>query len=98
MLLNEANNYILNFPLFVHFVNKYNISVTWTIHDCKTLIGKYSYSSKEFKYMHWNNGCGHYPLTKQYETSWLDNSSIQWHLRNKNIYRLKQFLVINPSQ
>lgn len=95
--LNVVNDYMLNFPLFVNFTNKHNIPVVWTMHDCRAFTGRCSHF-EEFKCMRWKNGCGHCPLPKQYGASWLDNSSIQWHLRNKYIYRFKQLLVITPSQ
>lgn len=94
--LNVVNDCMLNFPLFVHYVNKHKISVVWTMHDCRAFTGACSYFD-EFECFRWKNGCGNCPSTKKYKTSYFDNSALQWKLRRKYIYKFDKLHIVTPS-
>lgn len=91
--LHLINDKFLNIPLFVKFVNKKEIPVMWTMHDCRAFTGGCPYFD-EVGCNKWKSGCGNCP---QKET-WTDQTNWQWSFRNKWHNKIKNLTIVTPSK
>lgn len=91
--LNVINDKIINIPLFVRFVNKNNIAVVWTMHDCRAFTGQCPYFD-EVDCFRWKIGCGKCPIC---ETK-IDNTHITWNIRRKWETKIKRMVIVTPSK
>lgn len=90
---NMINDKCLNIPLLVRYINKHNIPIIWTMHDCRAFTGQCSYFDEIGCYK-WKNGCGQCP---QCET-WIDNTKTQWKIRKKWNTAFKHLTIVTPSE
>lgn len=90
---NILNDKIINMPMLVNFINKHNIPVIWTMHDCRAFTGQCPYFD-EVGCSKWKTGCGQCPLC---ETK-VDNTYFTWEIRRKYHAGIKNLTIITPSQ
>lgn len=89
---NLINDDFLNIPIFVYYVNKHNIPIIWTMHDCRAFTGGCPYFD-EVKCDKWKNGCNKCP---QKET-FIDGSHIQWTIRKYWHNKINKLQIVTPS-
>lgn len=89
---NLINDDFLNIPIFVYYVNKYNIPIIWTMHDCRAFTGGCPYFD-EIKCNKWKTGCNKCP---QKETI-IDGSNIQWAIRKHWHNKINKLQIVTPS-
>lgn len=87
-----VNDKYLNIPLLVKFINKNNLPVVWTMHDCRAFTGECAYFD-ELGCGKWKTGCGECPLQK----SIVDNTKYQWRLRQKWHNLIEDLTIVTPS-
>ena len=95
--LNVVNAWMINFPLFIWYVNKKNIPIVWTFHDCRTLTGRCAHF-EDIGCDKWKSGCGKCPMKKDYWPTYLDNSHLQWKIRNFLFNKFKDLTIVTPSK
>jgi len=95
--MHMVNVWMLNFPLFVNYVNNKHIPLVWTMHDCRAFTGRCAYFD-EIGCERWKNGCGSCPQKSLYWPSKIDRSAWQWKFRNKWLNKIKQLHIVTPSQ
>ena len=93
---NVVNEWIINFPLLVKYINKRGIKVVWTMHDCRAFTGRCAYFD-EINCDKWKNGCGKCPEKRLYWPTWIDNSALQWKFRAKWFNEIENLTIITPS-
>jgi len=91
--LNVTNDKIINIPLFIRYVNKNDIAIVWTMHDCRAFTGQCPYFDEVDCYR-WKTGCGKCPIC---ETR-IDNTHITWNIRRKWQTKIKRMIIVTPSQ
>ena len=91
--LNLINDKILNIPLFVRYVNKNNIAIVWTMHDCRAFTGQCPYFD-EVDCFRWKTGCGKCPICE----AKIDNTNITWNIRRKWETKIKRMVIVTPSK
>lgn len=93
------NDKFLCIPLLLRFAAKTKLPIVWTMHDCRAFTGRCAYYD-EISCQRWQSGCGNCPQKQLYNPTWIDNSSLQWHLREKwaHKYRGVNLTIVTPSQ
>ncbi|MDO4931776.1 MAG: glycosyltransferase [Prevotellaceae bacterium] len=91
--LNLVNDKIINMPLFTYYVNKRNIPVVWTMHDCRAFTGGCPYFD-EIGCDRWKTGCGQCKQSK----TWIDGTHIVWKIRRRWHAGIKNLTIVTPSE
>ncbi len=94
--LHVVNTWCINFPLFVRYVNKHKIPVVWTMHDCRALTGRCAHF-EQVNCFEWETGCKKCKHPKEYWPTLLNNTHLQWKIREKLSKKLKNLTIITPS-
>ena len=94
--IHNIHGYFLNYKLLFDYLQKVDIPVVWTIHDCWLYTGHcYYYSSVGCD--RWKNECGNCPQKKAFPTSWfLDNSAKNYKAKSESFNSIKDKLIIAP--
>lgn len=92
-----VNAWIINFPLLISYVNKNNIKVIWTMHDCRAFTGRCAYFD-EINCDRWRNGCGKCPQKQLYWPTLIDSSALQWKLRKSMFGKFRNLHIVTPSK
>lgn len=91
--LNVVNDKVINMPLLVNYINRYNVAVVWTMHDCRAFTGQCTYFD-EVNCVRWKTGCGKCP---QCETK-IDGTSTVWKIRKKIALKINNLTIVTPSK
>lgn len=96
--LHNIHGYYLNYPLLFNYLNKINIPVVWTLHDCWSFTGHcayYSYIGCE----KWKTLCYDCPLKKDYPSSWLmDRSEKNYQDKLRAFTSVKRMILVPVSE
>lgn len=96
--LHNIHGYYLNYPLLFNYLNRINIPVVWTLHDCWSFTGHcayYSYISCE----KWKTLCYDCPLKKDYPSSWLmDRSEKNYQDKLRAFTSVKRMILVPVSE
>lgn len=88
--MHNLHGYYINIKILFEYLNKTNINVVWSLHDCWPLAGHCTHFVRT-NCDKWLTGCGHCPQKKFYPKTFLFDQSA----RN---YRIKKNLVgSNPN-
>jgi len=93
-VMSECN---MCFPILIYYLNKHNIPVVWTMHDCRAFTGRCAYFD-EIECERWKTGCGKCPQKELYSPTKVDSSALQWKLRKKMFNSIKNLTIVTPSQ
>lgn len=88
--------WVLNFPLFIKYVNKHKIPVVWTMHDCRAITGRCAHF-EQIGCFSWMSGCKKCKHPNEYWPTILNNSGLQWKIRNKYFPMFENLTVVTPS-
>lgn len=89
---NVINDKIINMPLLVRYINRNNIPVIWTQHDCRAFTGQCTYFD-EVNCSRWKIGCGNCPICE----TLVDNTHFTWLIRRKYHVGIKKLILVTPS-
>lgn len=95
--LHNIHGYFINYKLLFKWINKNQIPVVWTLHDCWSFTGHCAYyiSSKCIK---WETNCINCPNKLSYPKTFLFSNSKKNYLTKKRYFTLPQNMVIvTPS-
>lgn len=95
--LHVVNDKNMNMPLLVRYVNKRQIPVVWTMHDCRAFTGRCAYFD-EIGCERWITGCGNCPQRVLYEPTWIDASHQEWTIRKRWHVGIDKLHIVTPSQ
>lgn len=90
---NIINDKIINLPILIRYINKKNIPIVWTQHDCRSFTGQCTYFDK-INCKQWVSGCGNCPICETF----IDNTHLTWLIRKKYYTKIKKMIVVTPSQ
>ncbi len=94
--LHNLHKFCINLPLLFKYINKNNIKVVWTLHDCWTFTGHCPYFTMS-GCDKWKNGCGGCKNLSGYPKSYIDNTKKVYRLKKKLFSLLKDMTVVTPS-
>lgn len=93
--LHNLHGYYLNLRLFFKYINKRNIPVVWTFHDCWPFTGHCPYYTN-IGCNRWKTECYDCPKKKEHPASlFLDNSRRNFRAKNE-IFHLPDQMIITP--
>lgn len=95
--LNVVNQWDTSFPQLIRYINKKGIPVVWTFHDTRVFTGRCAYFD-EASCFRWQTGCGKCPKEGLYQPSLIDNTRLEWKLRNRWFNGIKKLHIVTPSE
>lgn len=95
-LHNLHSNYI-NWEMLFHYINKNNIKVVWTFHDCLPFTGQCPYFDI-VKCDKWKHGCYECPMTHKYPATRWDVSKREYLRKKKLFTSVSDMVIVTPSQ
>ena len=95
--LHVVNQWDTSFPMLIRYLNKTGVPVIWTFHDTRVFTARCA-SFDEANCFRWQNGCGNCPKDGLYPPSLIDNTRLEWKLRNNWFNRIKNLYIVTPSE
>lgn len=92
-----VNECILNMPMFVRYVNKNNIKIVWTMHDCRAFTGGCPYPDA-YNCTQWNTLCTNCPAKQKGNSLIHKSPTFIWNTRYKWHNAFKHLFIITPSE
>lgn len=94
--LHNLHGYYINLKILFKYINKYNIKVVWTLHDCWSFTGQCPHFTL-VNCNKWKNGCYHCPMIHEYPKTIKDNSS--WNYKKKKkLFSNLNITLVTPSK
>lgn len=94
--LHNIHDHYLNYRLLFEYLNKTEIKVVWTLHDCWAFTGHcFHFVTKNCD--KWKNGCFECPLKNEYPRTFLDRSKEHWLLKKELLTRCKNLTIVPVS-
>lgn len=94
--LHVINAWVINMPIFIHFISNSKIKVVWTMHDCRAFTGRCAYFD-EVSCDKWKTGCGACPQKTNYWPTIIDSSHAVWYFRKSYSSKFKELTIVTPS-
>lgn len=94
--LHNIHDHYLNYRLLFEYLNKTDIKVVWTLHDCWAFTGHcFHFVTKNCD--KWKNGCFECPLKNEYPKTFLDRSKKHWLLKKELFAGCKNLTIVPVS-
>ena len=93
--LHNIHGYYLNYNILFEYLNKTNIPIVWTLHDCWPITGHCTY----FTYVgceKWKTECYKCPQKKEYPASWIFDRSRKNYILKKSLFKNIPNLTLIP--
>ena len=95
--IHNLHNAYINFPLLFNYLNRNNIRIVWTFHDCWPITGRCPYFDLE-NCSRWQTGCHHCPFpNNEYPISYVDMSFVMWRIKRHYFTKPQQMVLVTPS-
>lgn len=95
--LHNLHEAFINLPLLFNYINKHNIKVIWTLHDCWSFTGHCPHFDM-IGCDKWKTGCCKCPQYREYPQSLFDNSKFMYGLKKKWFTGVKNMTIVTPSE
>lgn len=95
--LHNLHNYCINLKMLFRYIQKNNIRVVWTLHDCWAFTGH----CPHFEMVgcsKWKTGCSDCPQLDEYPQSKFDSSRQQYHFKKKLFNSIGRMILVTPSK
>ena len=92
--LHNLHGYYINYKVLFEYLNKTNIRVVWTLHDCWCMTGHCT-NPTIINCEKWIAGCERCPIRKEYPRSITDRSKRDYHLK-KLLFTENPNLILVP--
>lgn len=94
--LHGLHGYYLNFKILFDFINKFNIPVVWTFHDCHAFTGNCGYHYDCDKYI---TQCEKCPYLKDYpKTMFFDRTKLMFSDKKELFTYTDNKIIVSPSE
>lgn len=94
--LHNVHNYTINLPLLLSYFKRTRQRVIWTLHDCWVFTGRCAHFIMN-KCEKWKTGCGQCPQIHEYPRYYLDQTKVNWKIKQCLINSVHGFVFITPS-
>ncbi|MBE6738435.1 MAG: glycosyltransferase [Ruminococcus sp.] len=95
--LHNIHGHYINIEMLFRYINKHNIPVVWTLHDCWAFTGHcphFDYAGCD----KWKTGCHHCTLKRGYPCSWFFDRSKKNYADKKRIFTsVDRMHIVTPS-
>lgn len=95
--LHNLHGFGFNLMLLFQYINKKNIKVVWTLHDCWSFTGHCPYFAM-VKCKRWKTECNKCPQPKVYPKMYLDSSNAMFKLKKKYFCSVHDMIIVTPSE
>lgn len=93
--MHAMHGYYVNWPLLFGYLNKQQIPVVWTFHDCHAFVGNCGYY---FECRRWLKGCGSCPNVQGYPKSqFFDFTAWMWKRKKELFTQGDNKVIVTPS-
>lgn len=90
--IHNIHDHYINFNILFRYLNKTDIKIVWTFHDCWAITGHcMHFVTKNCE--RWKTGCHDCPMKGEYPKSFLDCSERNWKLK-KNLFAGNKNLTV----
>lgn len=96
LALHNLHGYYLHLPTLFAFISKENIPVVWTLFDCWAFTGHCSYFD-DINCTKWQTHCEKCPKYKNYPSSWVDNSYVNFDAKRRLFTSVGKMELITHS-
>ena len=95
--IHNIHGHYVNIEMLFNYINKHDIPVVWTLHDCWAFTGHcphFDYAGCD----KWKTGCYNCPLQKGYPVSWFfDRSKRNYEDKKRLFTSVKKMHLVSPS-
>lgn len=95
--LHNLHGHYINIKLLFDYINKHDIPIVWTLHDCWAFTGHCSH----FDYAgcdKWKSGCSRCPQRRNYPDSWFfDRSKSNFRKKRELFTSVRRMHIVTPS-
>ena len=95
--MHNLHGWFVNLPMLFRYIQKQDIPVVWTFHDCWPITGHCPYFDA-VGCEKWKTGCHNCPQHRNYPQCLLDDSKGMWRRKKKWFTAPKNLTVVTPSQ
>lgn len=96
--LHNIHGYYLNYQILFEYLNKTNIPIVWTLHDCWAFTGHCGHFIMA-NCERWKTGCGHCPITHtEYPKSFVDRSARNYKLKSEIFGANQNLHIVTVSE
>lgn len=96
--LHNIHGYYLNYQILFEFLNKTNIPIVWTLHDCWAFTGHCGHFIMA-NCERWKIGCGHCPITHtEYPKAFIDRSARIYKLKSEIFGANQNLHIVTVSE
>lgn len=95
--LHNIHDHFLNYRLLFEYLNKTDIKVVWTFHDCWAFTGHCFHFVKK-NCERWKTGCHDCPLKDEYPRTWTDRSKKNYYLKKHLFGECKNLTIVSCSE
>lgn len=96
--LHNIHGYYLNYRILFDYLNKTNIPIVWTLHDCWAFTGHCGHFIMA-NCERWKIGCGHCPITHtEYPKSFIDRSARNYKLKSEIFGANQNIHIVTVSE
>ncbi len=96
--LHNIHGYFINYWILFNYLNKKDIPVVWTFHDCWPFTGHCGHFVR-YNCKKWQTKCHHCPATHGYPASlFIDNSKFNFWLKKKTFTAKENLYITTVSQ
>lgn len=94
--LHNIHGCYINIPIFMRYLNKSNIPVVWTLHDCWTFTGGCAHFIKE-RCNKWQTGCKKCARERGKFDNFFSTEGINFQLKKKWFSGINHLTLVTPS-
>ena len=95
--LHNIHGYYINVDVLFNYLRSCGKKILWTLHDCWPFTGHAAYC--EFSQCErWISGCEKCPCIKEYPSSFIDRSHINWKKKKALFCGIPQMTLVTPSR
>lgn len=94
--LHNLHSSYINLKMLFRYIEKNNIKVIWTLHDCWSFTGQCPHFTA-VKCEKWKDGCSHCIQYKNYPKSYVDQTKKMWQLKKKWFNLPREMVIVTPS-
>lgn len=95
--LHNLHRFCIDLPLLFKYINRKNIRVIWTLHDCWSFTGKCPHFEMA-QCDKWLNGCGGCPSLGDYPKSMVDSTRAMYRKKKEMFTSISDMTVVTPSK
>lgn len=95
--MHNLHGWYVNLPMLFRYIQKHDIPVVWTFHDCWPITGHCPYFDT-VDCDKWKTGCHSCPQYRKYPQCVLDDSKAMWRRKKKWFTIPRNLTVVTPSE